>query len=596
MSPVVFGDFLQLANDALGEAAAGPGIGVHPSRKSVVATIVEGRDLVLAMSRLIDEIGGDPAAWVRSPVPYMWAQAAATVQSALQQAAWNLFEVISDLGGPQGPGSEDVLARRLGQAARFISAGRDLLQTHFATGSEGVSVPLSSWSAAISSPQAACVLLSEIGGWCRQFSPVMAELPMVSSRRCRMPDRARERLAMTYQCLLAADMAIWPAAQRRPATEQDQRLLSAIPLYVTPERSAPRGGESMAELCDGIAISAERLRATARRLAGEARWSPLVTADSWQWNASAAAITCDACGVTLKLAAESGSRLGIGAELAEQLGAAAVMIGDAHQHWLVAAAAWDDVTTDTQGRESPVIPDTADLLIRMGRLAFANPAWTPRASDRSPPRSSSDLVTDNPSLMAVMTAAHHAVDSLAQVADSDVRAIFGAAGGGRLYQSTLSLPGWHTAKHRFAPATPAVISALMSTYQATAQAARNAAAVLDALALATDAPSVYLAVGRTAREPEAYTAELAFPGETEMLPSSPPEEPRHSRKPGPTEQQIMRLGISDKHIRQRAALIDQATAVLREEVERVMQPGFESAAGQLKTPRDPRAAGPVLGR
>jgi hypothetical protein len=569
---------------------------VQPSRKSVVATIVEGRDLVLAMSRLADDIGGDPAEGVRSPVPYVWAQATATVQSALRQAAWNLFEVINDLGGPQGPGSEDILARRLGQAARFIIAGRDLLQTHFATDSEGVSMPLSSRSAAIWSPQAACVLLSEIGGWCRQFSPVMAELSTVSSRRCRIPHGTRDRLAMTYQCLLAADMAIWPAAQRRPASDQDRRLLSAIPLYVRPERSAPRHGENVAKLCDGIAISAERLRTTARRLAGEARWSPLVTADSWQWNASAAAITCDACGVTLRLAAEGARQLGIGTELAEQVGAAAVTVGNMHQHWLAAAAAWDDVTTDTQGRESPVIPDTADLLVRMGRLAFANPSWTPRANDRSPPRSSSDLVTDSPSLMAIITAAHHAVDSLAQVADSDVRAIFGAAGGGRLYQSTLSLSAWHTAKHRFAPATPAVISALMSTYQATARAAGHTAAVLDALALAADAPSAFLAVGRTAREPEAYPAELAFPGETAMLPSSPAEEPRHSRKPGPTEQQIMRLGIADKHIRQRAALIDQATAVLREEVERVMQPGLGSGAGQLEPLRDPRAAGPVLRR
>jgi hypothetical protein len=593
MAVAVFGDFLQLANDALGGAAAGTGIGEHPSRRSVVAAVTEGRDLVLAMLRLTDDICGDPVEEGRSPVPYVWAQAAATAQAALRQAARNLFEVIDDLGGLQNPGAEDILARQLGQTAGFISAGRDLLQTHSATGADGAVVPLSSWSGAISSPQVTRALLSQIGDWCRQLSPVMADLSALRSRRCRMPHGARERLAMTYQCLLAADMAIWPAAQRKPVTGQDQRLLSAIPLHVTPGRVAPRERESVAELCDGITISAERLRAAARRLAGEAGWSPLVTADSWQWNASAAAITCDACGVALRTAAEGASKLGTGAGLAEQIYAAAVTIGEAHRHWLTAAQAWDDVTTDTQGRESPAIPDTADLLVRMGRLAFANPAWIPRPSHRSPPRSPSDLITDGSSLITIIAAAHHAADSLARVADSDVRAIFGAAGGGRLYQSTLSLPGWHTARLRLAPATPVAISALVGTYQATARAAGHAAAVLDSLALAADAPSAFLAAGRARREPEHYAVDLAFPGEPEMPAPSAREEPRQSFKPGPTEQQIMRLGISDKHIRQRAALIDQATAILRAEVEHAMQPRFASAAGELQPPADTRTVGPV---
>jgi hypothetical protein len=121
-------------------------------------------------------------------------------------------------------------------------------------------------------------------------------------------------------------------------------------------------------------------------------------------------------------------------------------VGDVHRHWLIAAEAWDTVTTESQGRVSPIVPDVSDMLVRAGRLAFANPVWTPRPAHRAPPRAPADLIADGPALVAIITAAHHAVDGLAQAADSDVRAIFGAVRGGRLYQSRLTLPGWQKAR------------------------------------------------------------------------------------------------------------------------------------------------------
>lgn len=123
---------------------------------------------------------------------------------------------------------------------------------------------------------------------------------------------------------------------------------------------------------------------------------------------------------------------------------ASIVVGDVHGHWLVAAEAWDTVT-DAQGRVSPIVSDVSDMLIRTGRLAFANPAWTPRFTHRAPPRAPADLIADGPVLVTVITAAHHTVDGLARAPDSDARAIFGARRGGRLYQSRLTLPGWQKA-------------------------------------------------------------------------------------------------------------------------------------------------------
>ena len=135
--------------------------------------------------------------------------------------------------------------------------------------------------------------------------------------------------------------------------------------------------------------------------------------------------------------------------------------------------------------------------------------------------------------MTVITAAHHAVDGLARAADSDLRAIFGAARGGRLYQSRLTLPGWQKARDRYVPATQETIARLLDSYQATARATRRAAAVLDVVALAADAPSVYLSMA-AAPEPEAHTtSDLAFSAKVSPVPQASHEDSRLPAKAGP---------------------------------------------------------------
>lgn len=274
-------------------------------------------------------------------------------------------------------------------------------------------------------------------------------------------------------------------------------------------------------------------------------------------------------------------------------------MGQVHRHWLSAADAWDIVTTDAQGRVSPVVSDVSDMLIRAGRLAFDNPGWTPRSAHRAPPRAPADLIADGPALVTVITAAHHAVDGLARAADSDFRAIFGAARGGRLYQSRLTLPGWQKARDRYVPATQETIDRLLDCYQATAQATRRAAAVLDVVARAVGAPSVYLSMARAAHEPETHTtSDLAFSAKVSPVPQASHEESRLPAKAGPMQQKVERLGISDKHVRLRAALIDQSTDILKEEVELALHgrhPSPASAADSaVSLERPPEARVPGL--
>jgi len=234
---------------------------------------------------------------------------------------------------------------------------------------------------------------------------------------------------------------------------------------------------------------------------------------------------------------------------------------------------------------SPIVPDASDMLIRAGRLAFANPAWTPRLAHRAQPRAPADLITDGPALMAVITTVHHAVDGLARAADSDVQAIFDAARGGRLYQSRLTLPGWQGARERYVPATQETIDRLLDSYQATARAARDAAAVLDVVARAVSAPSVYLSMARATHEPKTYTTgDLAFSAKVSPALQASPEGSRLPAKAGPMQGKVERLGISDKHVRLRAALIDQSTEILKEEVELALHARHPSPASAADVP------------
>ena len=61
----------------------------------------------------------------------------------------------------------------------------------------------------------------------------------------------------------------------------------------------------MAGLCEGIAVSAERLRILARRQAADARWSPAATAAAWRSTAAAAAAAGHASELVLRSLAAS---------------------------------------------------------------------------------------------------------------------------------------------------------------------------------------------------------------------------------------------------------------------------------------------------
>ena len=68
-----------------------------------------------------------------------------------------------------------------------------------------------------------------------------------------------------------------------------------------------------------------------------------------------------------------------------------------------------------------------DLVLRIGRLAYRNPGWTPACGDASLARQAADLAPDAGAIPTVLAAVHHATDTLTHIAVTDRRCVRQAA-------------------------------------------------------------------------------------------------------------------------------------------------------------------------
>src|SRR5262249_17113518 len=147
-----------------------------------------------------------------------------------------------------------------------------------------------------------------------------------------------------------------------------RELLHAIPVNSLPPRRLPDGTESVAALCDGAVISAERVRQFAWGQAARAAWSPEVSVASLHQVAAASTVTSHNCRVVLQTMTTGIAGRGsdqLRAELAE----AAEAANHARQAWRRVAGALDQIATDGRGHVSLVAMETRDLATWTGRLA-----------------------------------------------------------------------------------------------------------------------------------------------------------------------------------------------------------------------------------
>ena len=529
-----------------------------------------------------------------------WERAVIDAGTALRIAGDRLRRGAAETAGDQ-TGTAPQRARHLAAAATELRAGRDLLRTHLVTDPAGLARGRSEWAPVVTSLPVLRALANEIGRWSRQLAPFAALL--ASARRS---IRRRADKATMFRSLRAPSSLARAGGWRLPALPCAPRLTSIRCAPRTPNcctRSLRRwrpsdsalspAGESVAELCDGIAVSAARLRSGMRDSGERARWSPAVTSGGWQWMAQAAAVTCHLSELALRSLATRASDLATLPVSQTQLDAAADFMAGMRTAWQQVDHLWDGMITERKLLPTSAMTDASDLVLRLGRLVWDNPHWTPAHAQRAPLRSPPVMAPRAADVTAVMAAAHQAIDALAVVAKADGQAVDAASAAGRLYVPTRSLPGEYDVPRPFAPAPLTRCQVLHEAYGVALDATLMAARALDELAVAAGAPSKVLALARAAallQSPQPGNQNQPGDGTPpRRLPAGASfrESRTSTGRAGPVEQAIRDHGVSDPIILLRAAAIDNAAWRLITQAENAANVPNPSGTGKSRQRTSP---------
>ncbi|WP_165495158.1 hypothetical protein [Actinomadura roseirufa] len=351
--------------------------------------------------------------------------------------AGRLIEQAERLLGPAShidtPTSE--LRDHLRSASIALGCGLDLLSTHFPPSN---AQELSPDAAIITSTDTARSLLHGISGCTATAAHV--------ARRGKPPvDQAGTLL------LKAAVLARFYG--------QADTLITALPANGTPDRIPPTSGEDLTEAETGISVSIDRLK-------------HLNAADSittWRYLARAAVIICD---ISTKITRHLAHRM---TELDEKDHASTFenvipAIRHTSLKWRSITHRWENFTDHHSPPTSDPSIDASDLILRLGRLAFADPQWTPspRASYRM--KQPSELGPDFDTATRVATAVLRTIEACNVMAGDHAEAINDVAALLVLRKSS-PVPG-------HLPRPPAAVYHLRDRYRAAQTYGRQAVTTL----------------------------------------------------------------------------------------------------------------------
>jgi hypothetical protein len=345
---------------------------------------------------------------------------------------------------------------------------------------------------------------------------------------------AWQRLQGTAGQLRELDAAVQAAQWQAPVPAEHRQLLEAIPVNVTPAVQLPPPEATVSDLCAGIISAAQRANQARRELAARAAWTPELTADSMRHAAANYVVVSFNTETVYRVFAARARQLGYHA-LAPGLDAAADRADDSRRAWLAVAHVWDTMVTDSRGYLSRPAAEAGHLALWTGRLAYADPAWTPARRPSHAVRDPASLAPGPAVLAEVASALHYAADSLARAARTDLDTVGTAGRAGRLYVTTRSLPAHYDVPRPYADAPRDRIADALAVY---ADAAGTSWAMLRSagdVAAAVDAPSLVLSAADQA---------TAHPGAA----------PR-----GRLEQHLLDLGVRDGGLLRQGVDLDERT-------------------------------------
>ncbi|RMI43918.1 hypothetical protein EBO15_14540 [Actinomadura harenae] len=244
------------------------------------------------------------------------------------------------------PEQNTTLAQNLRASAVALGCGLDLLSTHLPSPDSGRNP--TSVAAVISAPDTAGDLFRLIN----KHATTAGRLALNSGPITRPAGQFLLRAA-----------ALTGMFGHTPTRDTG---LNAVALPGTPDRIPPEADEDRDQLIAGIDASVRRLDAS------QAEGS--VT--TWRYLARAAAITHQLdrhllCVLRVRL-----EELGQ-SQTADQLWPVIKSMHHTALRWRNVTRVWHELTTDHQGPEIGPATDASDLILRLGRLGYTDPAWRP---------------------------------------------------------------------------------------------------------------------------------------------------------------------------------------------------------------------------
>jgi hypothetical protein len=555
MRPVL-GEFLAAASEHVGALTS-----IDPDLPDEAVPIVVGEvaRLTAVMARCASAFAFDEQHDSSYPLDVR-ALALLDARSALGHAAARMHTAA---GAPDGGDhAHHPAVARLAAATSCLSAGHDLLQSHFAPAPAGARLGNSPWAPAILSAPVQVALAAQMGGYACRLAPWVLQLAAQPPTET-LPAATRMAISAGCRWLRIADAAAWAASDQLSTVEH--AVLRGIPANTPPPRLSPRGDELVPGLCAGMAATAERLRHLAY-LPTTRAGSPRMGA-CWQRTAQGAAIAAHCSELILRQLANPGAQLPIPPTARAALQQAAEETSQVWRTWRTIAHHWDTFTTGSGITLSPVAAEVGDLVLWAGRLAYTDPAWTPSRHHASTARTSTGFTAQEGLLTEVVAALHQVGDALAHIAATDREHVRSAASDKELWIPTRLLPARADWPYRYVPALPAMTDALLAAYDAAAQAAQRAVIALDDLTPGLNSRPTYIAALRATAQ--LTGSELLYP---QVIPA---DRPATQLRPGRIEQSLRSRGVSEPTLLARAADIDDATEDL---INAVTSPSQRQAA------------------
>ena len=375
---------------------------------------------------------------------------------------------------------------------------------------------------------------------------------------------------MTGAChwLHTMDTSIRRALREDPLPASVVELLRAVPVNSPPPRLPADATRAAGGLPGAVIDAAERARHAAWLSAAQPPWPPGMTVSSLRQVAAANTFTSRHCELLLRSLATPAS--GLTGEAGTAVPAAAEAAGQARVRWLGIAHALDPITTSSQEQFTPAA--ARDLALQTGRLARADPGWTPGSKPAHHVGPMGSRAREPGEAARVLAAARDACDAMNRLASADRRQVHALASAGRLLAATGPEPDTLEMLGPLAPASPDRTGALLTLYEFTARASADATTAVSEAASAAGTPH-RIALPEMVSRAGDHGDPAEAPEAAEQLAHA-----QATYEPGRIEQTLRGLGITDTNLIRRGAQIDRAAeqlitqAAAREEPSRADRP------------------------